>query len=336
MSFCTSYSTDQQYTHNSQTPEFDSVVITSHPLTLVLPFTRLRQQQKEKQMMEKFLSIATSLISKPSVSSPLASDASSETKSNQSDQSEGAKSAKRVSSNRSKGSRISSVRYSSSSKNTSFTEKIIHPLTVPVAKLSPHQFSRNSKPKQVRVTAARRSEAAKRLSHAAARAKKTEPIVIVKVITPGLASDALSAVRTTIPENIINNAVYTNKHSIREPCQHGATKGALLSKEILINRLFNTVPLDADKCYVTPQTLPSRTSRLQQAKNTQPPSVLRVVSSATTKTLPKTSNLSRNFKSTLNKVCSCRMRAMLTCQRCGAFCHFDCISPAQLCSACVH
>ena len=289
--------------------------------------------------MEEFLKIASSWISKSRASSPSISDSSSVNNqtSKRTEQSEGmivTKSTKRTASNRSKDSRISSVRYSSSNKNTCFTEKLVQPLTVPVNKLPPHQFSRNAKPKQVRVTAARRSEAAKRLSHAAARVKKAEPIVIVKVITPGLASDALSVVRTSVPENISKNAVYSNRHSIREPCQSDGSKGAVLSKEALINRLLNTVASDAVIC-VAPQSLPSRTSRLFQSRNTKPPSVLRVVSSAKTKTLPKAVGSSRNFKTTVTKVCSCRMRAMLACQRCGAFCHFDCINPAQLCSACV-
>ena len=319
------------------------VVLCSHQLTAGYSVNRLRQQQKEKQMMADFWSFAASLTSEPGASSPSASDSSSinNQTSKRNARNEGrtsAKSAKKVAVNRSKDTqRLSSVRYSSPSKNTVLNEKIIQPLTVPVAKLSPHQYSRNSKPKQIRVTAARRSEAAKRLSHAAARAKKAEPIVIVKVITPALASDALSAVRTTVPENISNNSVYTNKHSIREPCENGKTgtsRGAVLSKETVIDRLLKS-KVDVNICYVVPRSLPSRTSCIAPVNNTKPPPVLRVVSSATTKTIPK-AILSRNFKSSIGKTCSCRMRAMLACQRCGAFCHFDCISAAQLCSACVH
>lgn len=32
---------------------------------------------------------------------------------------------------------------------------------------------------------------------------------------------------------------------------------------------------------------------------------------------------------------NCSMNAMVICQKCGAFCHDDCISSSQLCGSCV-
>lgn len=33
--------------------------------------------------------------------------------------------------------------------------------------------------------------------------------------------------------------------------------------------------------------------------------------------------------------CACSMNAMVICQKCGAFCHDDCISTSKLCGSCV-
>lgn len=33
--------------------------------------------------------------------------------------------------------------------------------------------------------------------------------------------------------------------------------------------------------------------------------------------------------------CSCSMNAMVICQKCGAFCHDDCVSSSKLCGSCV-
>ncbi len=33
--------------------------------------------------------------------------------------------------------------------------------------------------------------------------------------------------------------------------------------------------------------------------------------------------------------CSCRLKAMIMCQGCGAFCHDDCIGPSKLCVSCL-
>lgn len=33
--------------------------------------------------------------------------------------------------------------------------------------------------------------------------------------------------------------------------------------------------------------------------------------------------------------CSCRLKAMIVCKGCGAFCHDDCIGPSKLCVACL-
>lgn len=39
-------------------------------------------------------------------------------------------------------------------------------------------------------------------------------------------------------------------------------------------------------------------------------------------------------KSSGDEGCPCNMRAMVPCMKCGAFCHYDCISPSRLCVTC--
>lgn len=48
----------------------------------------------------------------------------------------------------------------------------------------------------------------------------------------------------------------------------------------------------------------------------------------------------QNFADSSNKdelelKCSCRLKAMIVCKGCGAFCHDDCIGPSKLCVACL-
>lgn len=33
--------------------------------------------------------------------------------------------------------------------------------------------------------------------------------------------------------------------------------------------------------------------------------------------------------------CACNLKAMVACQKCGAFCHDDCIGPSKLCVTCL-
>lgn len=40
-------------------------------------------------------------------------------------------------------------------------------------------------------------------------------------------------------------------------------------------------------------------------------------------------------KASLTTDCDCQLKAMVMCQRCGAFCHDDCIGPTQLCFTCI-
>jgi additional sex combs-like protein len=40
-------------------------------------------------------------------------------------------------------------------------------------------------------------------------------------------------------------------------------------------------------------------------------------------------------KASLSTDCDCQLKAMVMCQRCGAFCHDDCIGPTQLCFTCI-
>ncbi|XP_048867331.1 putative Polycomb group protein ASXL3 isoform X2 [Brienomyrus brachyistius] len=43
----------------------------------------------------------------------------------------------------------------------------------------------------------------------------------------------------------------------------------------------------------------------------------------------------RNSVDELQLKCSCRLKAMIVCKGCGAFCHDDCIGPSELCVACL-
>ncbi|XP_032875568.1 putative Polycomb group protein ASXL3 isoform X1 [Amblyraja radiata] len=44
---------------------------------------------------------------------------------------------------------------------------------------------------------------------------------------------------------------------------------------------------------------------------------------------------SKNNAAELELKCSCRLKAMIMCKGCGAFCHDDCIGPSKLCVACL-
>lgn len=48
-----------------------------------------------------------------------------------------------------------------------------------------------------------------------------------------------------------------------------------------------------------------------------------------------TENNNNNGSSVVGGHSACSMNAMVICQKCGAFCHDDCISSSKLCGSCV-
>ena len=232
----------------------------------------------------------------------------------------------------------------SSSKSLNALGSSTKGLTVPVKKLPGHQLNRSTpKSKQVKVTASRRSEAAKQLSRAYAQAQKLNPVVVIKLVTPAVASSAVSAVRTTAPTTMTSSkSLDTRKWPIRPPCgetdfDNTSTSLATLSRGA--SGPFGPTAQSTD-FVPSPARIPrtiSRSSMLQaNRKNAQQVSSKSKPKLTSTPTATASVPLKNFSKSVLLRNCSCSLRAMLVCRSCGAFCHHDCISTAQLCSACVN
>lgn len=222
-------------------------------------------------------------------------------------------------------------------KSPRITSAVIQPLTVPVKKLPSHCLPK-------RVSGSRRSEAAKQLraNATAAQAQRPRSIPIFRMVTVAVATEALKAVRTCAPDTMLTaSTVYSRKRTIRTPCSETASDGSLSressavpisSASILSN---DTVDLRAPATLIK-QRPPSRAAMRQQAANREN-LTQRPASGGVSKGFPANAVTSKSFnRSMLLKSCSCRLKAMQMCRKCGAFCHDDCISAAQLCSACVN
>ncbi|KAJ7374161.1 Putative Polycomb group protein asxl2 [Desmophyllum pertusum] len=221
-------------------------------------------------------------------------------------------------------------------KSPRITSAMIQPLTVPVQKLPSHCLPK-------RVTESRRSESAKQL-RANARPPRQRSIPIFRMVTVAVATEALKAVRTSAPPNMLTaSTVYAKKRTIKTPCSESAsgslfresTVTPISSASILSN---DAVELRSPASLIKPRP-PSRAAMRQQAAANRDILTRRgsAVSGSTSKggfssTVVSTKNFSRSM---LLKSCSCRLKAMEVCRKCGAFCHDDCISAAQLCNACV-
>ncbi|CAH3110705.1 unnamed protein product [Pocillopora meandrina] len=213
---------------------------------------------------------------------------------------------------------------------------MIQPLTVPVQKLPAHCLPK-------RVTESRRSEAAKQL-RANARTSRPRSIPIYKMVTVAVATEALKAVRTCAPSSMLTaSTVYAKKRTIKTPCSEASTDSAL-SRETSAASIstpsilsHDAVELRAPASLIKPRP-PSRAAMRQQVAANREDLTRRGSASgtATRGGFTSTTVSSKNFnRSMLLKSCSCRLKAMEVCRKCGAFCHDDCISAAQLCNSCV-
>lgn len=214
---------------------------------------------------------------------------------------------------------------------------MIQPLTVPVQKLPSHCLPK-------RVTESRRSEAAKQL-RANARPPRQRSIPIFRMVTVAVATEALKAVRTSAPPNMLTaTTAYTKKRTIKTPCGEAGSDNSLSressattisSASILSN---DAVELRSPASLIKPRP-PSRAAMRQQAAAVNRENLTRrgaTTGSTSKSSFASTVVSSKNFNRTmLLKNCSCRLKAMEVCRKCGAFCHDDCISTAQLCNACV-
>lgn len=207
-------------------------------------------------------------------------------------------------------------------------------LTVPLKKLPSHCLPK-------RVTESRRSEAAKQLrANSNARPPRPRSIPIFRMVTVATATEALKAIRTCAPDNMLTTStIYTRKRTLKIPesasdewLTKESTTTPLLSASILNN---DTVDLRAPATLIK-QRPPSRAAMQKQVADRENSSRRSTSSSSTKGSIPSTVASKGFSRSMLLKSCSCRLKAMEVCKKCGAFCHDDCISAAQLCSACVN
>lgn len=212
---------------------------------------------------------------------------------------------------------------------------MIQPLTVPVQKLPSHCLPK-------RVTESRRSEAAKQL-RANARPPRQRSIPIFRMVTVAVATEALKAVRTSAPPNMLTaTTVYAKKRTIKTPCNEAGSDNSL-SRESSATSISSASILSNDGVELrSPASLikprpPSRAAVRQQAAANRENLTRRgaVTGSASKSGFTSTVSTKSFNRSMLLKSCSCRLKAMEVCRKCGAFCHDDCISTAQLCNACV-
>lgn len=214
---------------------------------------------------------------------------------------------------------------------------MIQPLTVPVKKLPPHCL-----PKQ-RVSESRRSEAAKQLrANAKAGPSRPRSIPIYRMVTVAVANEALKAVRTCAPDNMLTTStVYSRKRTIKTPCNETASDGSSMesSATSLSNAsVFTHEAVDLPKpATLIKQRPPSRAAMRSQAASKENSTRRGSATAGVSKGFSVNSVTSKAFsRSMLLKNCSCRLKAMEICRKCGAFCHDDCITAAQLCNACVN
>lgn len=219
-------------------------------------------------------------------------------------------------------------------KSPRISGNMIQPLTVPVKKLPSHCLPK-------RVTESRRSEAAKQLRASAnARPSRPRSIPIFRMVTVAVATEALKAVRTCAPDNMLTaSTVYSRKRTIKTPCSETTSDGSVSRESSVVPISSPAVP--SNENLRTPATLikerpPSRAAMQRQTVNREN-LTRRSTTASVTKSFPANAVSSKSFnRSMLLKSCSCRLKAMEVCRKCGAFCHDDCISAAQLCSACVN
>ena len=223
-----------------------------------------------------------------------------------------------------------------SPKSPNVMSAMIQPLTVPVQKLAPHCLWR------ARVSPSRRSDAANKL-RANAAPQRQRSNTSFRIVTVAVATEALKAVRTFAPPNMLTaSTAFSRKRTIKTPCSELSADSVTLTESSAIG-LQSVQQLSCDTLdFRSPASLirqrpPSRAAMRQQAANKDSLFRRNAVTSNSTAGSSTSIVTSKSYsKSMLLKSCSCRLRAMEICLKCGAFCHDDCISAAKLCSACVN
>ncbi|XP_013420611.1 polycomb protein Asx isoform X2 [Lingula anatina] len=99
----------------------------------------------------------------------------------------------------------------------------------------------------------------------------------------------------------------------------------------------NNVALITSSSNGTVTFIPSSTpvQMLLQQGGTVSSSVHLAVESPTVSTVASTNGTTTTSNSSQPSKCACNLKAMVMCQKCGAFCHDDCIGPSKLCVTCL-
>lgn len=211
-------------------------------------------------------------------------------------------------------------------------------LTVPIRKLS----MKADNQKQKRVGALHRSEAAKSISSKA----KSKISAVSTVLTIEEINNALSVLRTSEPEDIPSVVkLLTRKKVLKLPAaepKKSHSKSTSKSK----HKNNPTMPMSKQTEDINPAltlnslSIPALNQQVNSATANIPKDLYTSKSEVASR--PLTSLLPSNAKTVsginnaiLTKSCVCRLKAMKVCRMCGAFCHDDCITAAQLCSMCV-
>lgn len=208
-------------------------------------------------------------------------------------------------------------------------------LTVPIKKLQ----GKSDLNKQKRVSSLQRSEAAKSLSSKA----KAKISAVSMVLHAAEVSKALTALRTSEPEDILPVVkLLTKKKDLKIPVNVKPSKSNVKSK----HKNNPTTPISKRIEDINPAlTLNSLGVPVsQQASNAMVnfPKDPLFLSKSDSSSRPLSSLLPSNAKTVsgltalIPKNCGCQLKAMKVCRMCGAFCHDDCITAAQLCTMCVN
>lgn len=213
-------------------------------------------------------------------------------------------------------------------------------LTVPIRKMP----SKGDNVKQKRVGPLKRPEAAK--SHSSKSKAKISAVSMT--LSSSEITKALSVIRTFEPDDIPSVVkLLTRKKVLKIPI---AEPKKPQSKSSTKTKAKNNPTMPATKqtedinptLTLNSLSIPALNQQVNSATANFPKDSLFVSKSDAT-SRPLSSLLPNNAKtlSGLNsaimaKNCRCRMKAMKVCRMCGAFCHDDCITAAQLCSMCVN
>jgi len=212
-------------------------------------------------------------------------------------------------------------------------------LTVPIRKIS----LKGENVKQKRLGPLHRSEAAKSISSKS----KSKISAVSMMLTTEEINNALCVIRTSEPEDIPSVVkLLTRKKVLKVPVaelKKAQSKSSSKSKH-KNNPVTVTSKQTEDinpALTLNSLSIPALNQQVSSATASIPKDSYTSKSEVTSR--PLTSLLPSNAKTVsglnnalMNKSCVCRLKAMKVCRMCGAFCHDDCITAAQLCSTCVN